>query len=356
MSVQYGGDKITFSDGSTVGNGWSGFKNRIINGAMVVAQRGTSAVTTNLSYPVDRFRCDETLATGAFSAQQDASAPAGFNNSIKWTTTTAGTAGADERVTINHYIEGFNIADFGWGTANAQTVTLSFWVRSSLTGTFSGAFGNSAGDRGYAFTYTINAADTWEYKTITVAGDTTGTWQSGNSAGIRMFFDMGSGSNFKTTAGSWGSGDIRGATGSVSVMGTLNATFYITGVQLEKGSTATSFDYRPYGTELQLCQRYYQDFRNTANNGGGGLTNYMAGDATRMPFLPCLVTMRASPTITPYTSAGTSGSFTQFSAGSSVTATANPNTYNYQGGAGYWQFGSSVSNPVFQYSTFSAEL
>jgi hypothetical protein len=283
MTVSINGTTgLVFNDASTQNTAATGFgfKNRIINGAMVVAQRGTAAVTTNLSYPVDRFRCDETLATGAFSAQQDESAPAGFNNSIKWTTTTAGSAGAAERATINHYIEGFNVADFGWGTANAQTVTLSFWVQSSLTGTFSGAFSNSAGDRGYAFTYTINAADTWEYKTITVAGDTTGTWETGSSSGIRMFFDMGSGSNFKTTAGSWGAGDIRGATGSVSVMGTLNATFYITGVQLEKGSTATSFDYRPYGTELNLCRRYFQLVRHLQGhcyNSATGVGQYAFG-------------------------------------------------------------------------------
>jgi hypothetical protein len=271
-----------------------GMRNRIINGGMVVAQRGTAAVTTNLSYPVDRFRCDETFATGAFSAQQDASAPAGFNNSIKWTTTTTGTAGASERATINHYIEGFNVADLNWGTANAQTVTISFWVRSSLTGTFSGAFSNANGDRGYAFTYTINSADIWEYKTITIAGDTTGTWDTGSVSGIRMFFDMGSGSSFKATAGAWGAGDIRGATGSVSVMGTLNATFYITGVQLEAGSVATPFERRPYGTELQLCQRYYEVFTATDNN--RPLAAYFATGNANL-WVPFKVDKRAAPTV-----------------------------------------------------------
>jgi hypothetical protein len=146
-----------------------------------------------------------------------------------------------------------------WGTANAQTVTLSFWVRSSLTGTFSGALSNSAQDRNYPFTFTISTANTFEYKSVTIVGDTSGTWiGSTNGIGIRVKFNLGTGSTYLQTAGAWTASYANGATGSVALVNTNTATFYITGVQLEKGSTATSFDYRPISTELALCQRYFQ--------------------------------------------------------------------------------------------------
>jgi hypothetical protein len=156
-----------------------------------------------------------------------------------------------------HRIEGFNVADLDWGTASAQTITLSFWAQSSLTGTFGGSLSNNAFNRSYPFTFAINAANTWEQKTITIAGDTSGTWAKDNTIGISLNFSLGSGSTYSGTAGAWTGSGLFSATGATSVVGTNGATFYITGVQLEKGSTATSFDYRPYGTELALCQRYY---------------------------------------------------------------------------------------------------
>jgi hypothetical protein len=158
---------------------------------------------------------------------------------------------------IQQPIEGLNTADLAWGTASAATVTLSFWVRSSLTGTFGGAFTNSVPNRSYPFSYTISSANTWEQKTVTVAGDTSGTLLTTNGVGIIVRFGLGSGATFSGTAGAWAASNLVQPTGSVSVVGTNGATFYITGVQLEKGTTATSFDYRPYGTEFQLCQRYF---------------------------------------------------------------------------------------------------
>jgi hypothetical protein len=214
-----------------------------------------------------------------------------------------------------HKIEGFNCADLSWGTASAATVTLSFWVRSSLTGTFGGAIKNGAQTRAYPFTYTINQADTWEKETITIPGEQSGAWLTNNGAGVNIVFGLGVGSNLSGTAGAWANSGVDSATGAVSVVGTNGATWYITGVQLEKGTTASSFEFRSYNKELQLCQRYYQKTydinevpgTNTSAsywNGGSYATSATAtwGAGWRFP-----VEMRASPTATAYTAGGTAG-------------------------------------------------
>jgi hypothetical protein len=241
-----------------------GFKNRLINGAMVIDQRNNGAsisVSTDVgTYSVDRWKVGAN-GGGVFSAQRSTTAPTGFTNSLLVTVTTADSSlAATDYYNIQQRIEGFNVADFGLGTANAATFTISFWVRSSLTGTFGGSLYNNAANRSYPFTYVINAANTFEYKTITVVGDTTGTWTTDNSAGLTLSLSLGSGSTYLASAGSWTGALEFGATGQVNTIATSGATFYITGVQLEKGSTATSFDYRPYGTELALCQRYLPYF------------------------------------------------------------------------------------------------
>jgi hypothetical protein len=280
------------SGGTGTTTGYYGFKSRIINGSMVIDQRNAgAAVTTSGSYAVDRFRTD-VVTDGAFSAQQVSDAPAGFINSYKFTTTTADASlSAAQRVWMFQRVEGLNVADFGWGTASASSVTLSFWVKSSLTGTFTASFNNSAGDRAYISTYTISAANTWEQKTISIAGDTSGTWLKTNGVGLAIHFSLGVGTDFQGSAGSWVAGNVYSTSGAVSVIGTLNATWQVTGVQLEKGSTATSFDYRPYGTELALCQRYLP----TANSGdyytGLSSTTTIAYSTIRFP-----VTARVAPT------------------------------------------------------------
>ena len=240
---------------------YMGFKNRIINGAMMIDQRnaGASVTPTASAYTLDRWSLGITQASKA-SVQQSSTAPAGFVNSLVATSLSSYSVVASDLFVIQQIIEGFNIADLGWGTANAQPITLSFWVRSSLTGTFGGAINNSGASRSYPFTYTISAANTWEQKTVTVAGDTSGTWLTTNGFGIGVRFGLGCGSTYSGTAGAWAGATYYSATGATSVVGTNGATFYITGVQLEKGSAATSFDYRPYGTELQLCQRYYESY------------------------------------------------------------------------------------------------
>jgi hypothetical protein len=253
---------VTFNDASTQNTAATGFgfKNRIINGAMVIDQRNAGAsvtLTTNVTYTLDRWLGYLSVAS-KYSMQQSTTTATPFINSLLVTSLSSYTVGAGEQFSIAQLIEGSNVYDLAWGTASAATVTLSFWVRSSLTGTFGGALRNSAGNRSYPFSYTISAANTFEQKTITIAGDTTGTWLTTNGVGIGVVFGIGVGSTLSGTAGAWAAGNLFSATGATSVVGTSGATFYITGVQLEKGSTATTFDYRPYGTELALCQRYYQ--------------------------------------------------------------------------------------------------
>ena len=257
-----GGNTATINSMTPTADSLQGFRNRIINGDMEIDQRNAgAAVTLNgaAAYTVDRW-FGEDVTDGIFTVQRDSSAPAGFSFSAKVTVTTAdATLAATQYAVFTQRIEGFNTADLGWGTANAKTVTLSFWVRSSLTGTFGGVLANSAENYSYPFTYTISVADTWEQKTVTVVGPTAGTWIGAtNGKGMIVTFGLGSGSTYVGTAGAWAAADYRGgATGQTNVMGTLNATWYITGVQLEVGSVATPFERRDYGRELIMCQRYY---------------------------------------------------------------------------------------------------
>jgi hypothetical protein len=202
-----------------------------------------------------------------------------------------------------HRIEGFNCAALAFGTASAKTITISFWVRSSLTGTFSGSVWNSAQTRNYVFTYTISAANTWEYKTVTVTGDTTGTWLTDNGIGLQIWWSLGVGSSRKGAAGSWTTSTLYAATGSVDVVSTLNATFYITGVQVEIGSVATPFEYRSFGTELQLCQRYCQKFNVFPTSGFDSFSTYFGGSNALSTVKRLTTPMRTTPTAT-FTNAG----------------------------------------------------
>jgi hypothetical protein len=237
-----------------------GMRNRIINGDMRIDQRnnGASVTPTNGQYTLDRWAAVSTQ-TSKFSVQQNAGAvtpPTGFTNYLGVTSLSAYSVLSSDGFLMEQKIEGLNCSDLAWGTASAQAITLSFWVRSSLTGTFGGSVINSAQARSYVFSYTVSAANTWEKKTVTIPGDTAGTWLTTNGIGLWLRFGLGSGSTFSATEGSWQAGNFVQPTGTVSVVGTNAATFYITGVQLEAGSVATPFERRPYGTELALCQRY----------------------------------------------------------------------------------------------------
>ena len=242
--------------GNAYSDGALSNRNKIINGSMTIDQRNAgAAVSANGAYPTDRWQLG--ISGGTWSVQQSSTAPAGFSKSTAITISTGYSKSVSDQNNFRQFVEGSNTYDLGWGASGAQSVTLSFWVRSSLTGTFAGSLMNSAFDRSYVFTYSISAADTWEYKTVSIEGDTSGTWLTTNGVGVRVFFDLGSGSNSETTAGAWTAGEYRRVSGAVDVVATTGATFYITGVQLEAGDTATPFEHRSYGAELALCQRYY---------------------------------------------------------------------------------------------------
>jgi hypothetical protein len=311
-----------------------GTRNRIINGAMEISQRGTSfaGLTNNGSqYTADRWFWNESgTATAVQTVSQDSSAPTGFVNSLKVLTTTAqAPLDATNSYKLLQVIEGYNIADLNWGTANAQPITISFWVRSSLTGTFGGFLRNYDNNRYYVFSYTINSSDTWEQKSVTIAGDTSGTWLTNNLTGIAVTFSMGTGSSYLTAPGSWGSTRLEAPTGQVNVAGTLNATFYLTGVQVEVGSTATPFERRQFGTELALCQRYYFNI-----NGGdsGGFTTIGIGGATSTTNSRNLVqhpvVMRAQPTVSSL-GGGTFSiqAFDSTGSGSTIFSTSQPSRF-----------------------------
>jgi hypothetical protein len=314
-------------------------RNRIINGDMRIDQRNAgAAVTANQSvYFVDRW---VTLATqtSKATAQQSTTAPAGFGNSFVYTSSSAYSVLSTDYFGFTQQIEGNNMIDFAWGTSSAATVTLSFWVRSSLTGTFGGSLRNNAGDRSYPFTYTITAANTWEQKSITIAGDTSGSWPLTNGIGIRVLFGMGVGSNHLGTAGSWTSANYLGAIGQSSVVGTNGATFYITGVQLEAGSTATPFENRPYGMELALCQRYFEILGDSGASQSLFFDAYVnaGGINLAIPY-SFAAQKRALPTITQV------GSFTTSNCGAPTSSAG-------KGNATLW-YASSAAGRVYWYNT-----
>jgi len=304
------------------------FKNRIINGNMVIDQRNVGAsvtITTDQTYTLDRWMARQSAAS-KYSVQQNAGSvtpPTGFTNYLGVTSLAATSLGAGDYYAIEYRNEGYNVADLGFGTANAKTITLSFWVRSSLTGTFGGALQNGATNRSYPFTYTISSANTWTQISATVAGDTSGTWATDNTRSLTIYFGLGVGTTYSGTAGTWAATNYLSATGATSIVGTNGATFYITGVQLEVGSSATGFDFRDITTETTMCQRYYTKSYQLATalgtatvlgmvGGAVGLSNL--GGTTTIPFP---VQMRSAPTMSFWDSAGTA---------SLMTATANGST------------------------------
>jgi len=338
------------------------FRNKIINGAMVIDQRNAGAALTVNSgtdfFPVDRFLAVGTATSGVFTVQRSSTAPTGFINSILATvTTTDASLAATDQYYISQIIEGLNVADLAWGTASAATVTLSFWVYSSLTGTFGGAIRNSAQNRSYPFTYTISSANTWEQKSVTIAGDTSGTWLTTNGKGLDITWTLGLGSTFSGTAGAWAGANYKGASGVTNVMATNGATFYITGVQLEEGTTASPFEYRQYGTEFMLCQRYYQTIG--ALNGIG---NFYSVNQIQAAF-PIPIPMRSAPTVGAtgtlnFTDTG--ANYTQSASGLAGTNATTTDCYIYVGNltsiTAYRPYWYSSYNSSSKLITMSAEL
>ena len=348
-------------------------KNRIINGAMVIDQRNAGASVTQTTsdlYTLDRYGIYGSV-TSKFTVQQNANSatpPIGFVNYLGVTSSSAYSVGAGDQFVLYQIIEGYNLADLGWGTANAKTVTLSFWARSSLTGTFGGSIRNNATDRSYPFTYTISAANTWEQKAITITGCTDGTWLTTNGKGAYLTFSMGAGSSATGTPNAWASGSsyVQG-TGSQSLVGTSGATLYITGVQLEVGSFATGFEYRQYTTELQLCQRYYIRITGAMGSSNNSVVAqgsfYTSTTAYYTWYFP--TTMRAPPTLSstasgfsmqvlnagsdgPNATIGSGNYFSTYSVSFSATCASSGGASNN----GSW----ITTNAAGSYAAVSAEL
>lgn len=341
MPIQTAADSISNSAGSPYG-----FKNRIMNGAMVIDQRnaGSSTTPSGDAYNLDRWQAAIGTAGSWFTFQQSSVVPANFTNSLSILSTGANSVSSGSIYVLQHRIEGYNVADLGYGSSDAKPISISFWIRGSVTGTYGLVVSNGAINRAYPITYTINSADTWEYKTVTIAGDTSGTWLKDNGIGMRLIFQLGTGSSSLITSGTgWvtPSGNAYGVTGTTNLSATNGATLYITGVQLEKGTQATAFDYRPYSTELALCQRYFESAFpvGTAVSAGAAyfwytnVTTY-ASTVGRSQWIDFKVTKRVTPTITPYRTnivASNDNSWAIYNAGTwtnSSTATSCPATHH----------------------------
>ena len=350
----------------TTAKTYSGMKNRIINGAMVINQRAFngSISATGATYTLDRWTVYATQASKMSVSQNTGSVtpPVGFVNYLGITSSSAYTPLTSDVFHLSQYIEGYNWADAMYGTASAKTLTLTFWVRSSLTGIFAGSLENVNNDRAYPFTYSINAANTWEQKTITVAGDTTGTWNTGIERGLSVRWNLLAGTDYNGTVNTWQSGDKRSVSGTVGLLGTNGATFYITGVQVELGSVATDFDYRDYGIELAMCQRYYYVHASGASKplslGSYSGTNYIEG------YAPFKVSMRISPSLVTVSGTNYYGIYRAGAADTfnslSLDAAINTNTaiiYNnteVSGTAG--DVGNMYTNNAASLVAFTAEL
>ena len=308
MSVAINGTNgITYNDGSLQPSAPVG-KNLIINGDMMIDQRnagasntlvGTSTSHSTSAMMTDRWQLFLHGITNAQTYQQVTDAPAGFYHSLKITNnSTTQSVGAANALTPRQKIEGLNTAHLNWGTSDAQTITISFWVKASVTGTYPVSVGNSAFDRAYVSTYTVSSANTWEKKTVTIPGDTSGTWLTNSSLGINVMFSLDSGTNFDTTANEWVSGNKRSISSNVHFVANASATWQITGVQIEANTTATPFEHLQYGQQLALCQRYFQVI-----GGGKSSAAIFGGDASSTSSVYTHIplsggSMRSSPTVT----------------------------------------------------------
>ena len=346
-------------------------RNRIINGDMRIDQRNAgAAVTPANTYTLDRWIGTVGGATGKYSVQQNAGSvtpPVGFTNYLGVTSLSAYSVTASDFYIIRHLIEGYSVSDLAYGTASAATVSLSFWVRSSLTGNFGVVLtwgSSSANQRAYPILYTITSANTWEYKTIVIPGDTTmaaGGFETTNSRGFQLRIGIGGGADNAGPSGAWATSNYQTVTGATSVVGTSGATFYITGVQLEAGSVATPFERRQYGQELALCYRYFQKSFAYGTAPANGLTSY--GDsasttsyATAVPYIHVTypVQLRTIPTtVTLYNPrvGGTAGQATNGASDATSTAAVN------SGEKGFMvQTSSQVANNWYVHWTATSEL
>jgi hypothetical protein len=360
-----GSNGVTFNDSSLQGAAASPYvlKNRIINGDMRIDQRNAGASVTPTSdgtYVLDRWRCGLTQSS-KYSCQQNAGSvtpPAGYNKYMGFTSTSAYTVGTNDAFYFAQNIEGFNTADLDFGLSTAKTITISFWVRSSLTGTFGGSL---TGGNSYPFSYTISVANTWEQKTITIAGNTSGTWGTTNGNGVILNFSLGTGTTYSGTANTWSSSLYVSVPGATSVVGTNGATFYITGVQLEIGTSATPFERRLYNQELANCQRYY--YNHVTGSGLSICSGFYYTATAIMGTINFPTTMRANPTVsatsgTDYYKILRNGSTDTFN--TIDLQVTNTNCYTmYQGSnlsGTVGQGGSIETNNASSFVSFTAEL
>ena len=370
LKVDRGGTGSTTVSGAYTNLGISNFRNRIINGDMRIDQRNAGAsVTVNsstASYGVDRWYGQGESADGVFTLQQASDGPSGYQRSLKVTVTAADSSiGANQVYRLIQRIEGFNTGDLGLGTSGAVPFTISFWVKSSVTGTFGGSLWGAGANEWYVFSYAINSANTWEYKTVTVSARTSGSFDTTNGVGLQLQFSLGAGASRLTAAGSWISGatEYYGVTGQTNLIATNGATFFLTGVQLEAGSVATPFERRPYGTELALCQRYCYGQNNSSGQsyyffGSGFFQAASSSNANAISVFP--VTMRSKPSVT--VSAANTFFFdpgvTNFTSAGADQAGINGGSLLFTGGSGGSQGGGRwLSNNTAQaFVIWSAEL
>jgi len=278
-------------------------RNLITNGGMTLDQRNSGSATTPSSdrtYTLDRWLAR--MSSGSkYSVQQVTDAPSGYYNSLKVTSAAATTVGTNDYYQLNTPLEGYSVTRLDLGLSTAKKLTLSFWVKSSLTGTFGGAYSNNAGNRFYAWTYTISSANTWEHKTITVDGVTDGSWERTTGAGLWVYWTLGAGSGQQGSAGAWGTTFKRGPTGATNVVATNGATWQITGVQLEVGPQGTPFEHEPAGVTLSKCERYF--YKLPISSYGPFFCNYVTSHRFAHIWFP--VRMRTTPTSTTTNAGGT---------------------------------------------------
>jgi len=365
MTIVYSGEGVKDTSGNLlvgVQNGavsgavvTGGRRNLIINGAMQVAQRGTSfSMTNSLIWPVDRFQSylDGIVGSAAATISQSSTAPAGFNNSIKVDITGAETSpGANFRSHITYRVEGFDIRPLSWGTSDAVDATLSFWVRSHKTGIFCTGVYSPAGNV-YMTEYTINSADTWERKTVTIPGDTAGTWATDNSIGLYVSFPLAGGTGRANgVADTWYNTGYYGTPNQSNLFDSTDNDLYLTGVQLEVGSVATPFEHRSYGEELALCQRYFEKSFNDGVAPASNLGDFRSTHGTE-GVVYFMVPKRTSPTMVSYGALGTGSNWHYYTG---VWNSANPNLSGSEKKFSYY-LGTNALNSVSGHWTADAEL
>ena len=327
----------------------TGRKNMVINGDMRISQRYNTSEhqPSNNKYSLDQMRWDMSQGSGKFKVQQVTDAPTGFSHSMKVTSLAATSAGANDYFLVQNFIEGKNSARLKWGTSDAQDVTLSFYVKSSIAGVHACGIRNRAYNRSIVETYTINYANNWEYKTVTFPGDTTGTWEIGIHAGLKINFDIGSGSNFEASRGTWVAAPDFITSDSVKVVGTNGATWYITGIQLESGSLATPFEHRSFGEELALCERYFQSnfplfvppqngYYSTTSGLAAGFNGVVcfSGSNARSPWVMFHQKMNHQPDVTLY-AASSDDNDNKWAAYKGSWSTGSSNSIDYFGNQGF---------------------